>query len=47
VKQCPIQKKGGILRRLFGKRIRVNTFGGESYLCPEEHELISVMTWIS
>jgi hypothetical protein len=27
IKQCPIQKKGGILRRLFGKRIPVNTFG--------------------
>ena len=49
VPQSPFKKKGGFLRRLFRKRtrLRLSSFGGEEYLCPEGHELISVRTWIS
>ena len=49
VPQPSCQKKGGFFRRLFRKKARLQTggFGGEAYLCPEDHELISVMTWIS
>jgi hypothetical protein len=42
-----LKKEGGVIKRLFGKRIRIGMMGGESYLCPEEHELISMITWIS
>jgi len=28
-------------------RLRMSMYGGEAYLCPEDHELISVRTWIS
>ena len=47
VKQWSIQEKGGILNRLFSRRFHISTFGGESYLCQEGHELISVIAWIN
>lgn len=40
------QKKGGIFRKLFKRRIkRMGMFGGRGYECPKGHELISVVTW--
>ena len=42
-----LKEKRGIIKRLFGKRIRIGMMGGESYLCPEGHELISMITWIT
>jgi len=42
-----LKEKRGIIKRLFGKRIKMGMMGGERYLCPEEHELISMITWIS
>ena len=49
VSQPSFKDKGGLLRRLFKKktRSRMSMCGGEAYLCPENHELISVRTWIS
>jgi hypothetical protein len=42
-----LKKEGGIIKRLFGKRIRMGMMGGERYLCPHNHELISMITWIT
>ena len=49
VPQPSFKDKGGLLIRLFKKRarLRMSMYGGEAYLCPEDHELISVRTWIS
>ncbi len=43
------QQKGGIFTNLFKrKRIkRIGKFGGRGYECPKEHELISIITWIT
>ena len=35
-----------ILKKLFSKKY-VSGFGGEAFLCPEGHDLISLITWIS
>jgi hypothetical protein len=42
-----LKKEGGIIKRLFRKRIRMGMMGGERYLCPNNHELISMITWIT
>jgi hypothetical protein len=42
-----MEKKGGIIRNLFGKKQRMGMMGGERYLCPKWHELIFVITWIT
>ena len=40
--------KGGILRKIFGRRIkRVGMMGGKRFECPQGHELIAMLTWIS
>jgi hypothetical protein len=45
--EVKIVQKGGSLRRLFGRIKRTNGMGGKRYLCPNGHELIAVITWIS
>ena len=40
------RKKKGIIKRMFSKKRRTPTMsGGKGYLCPEGHNLISVITW--
>jgi hypothetical protein len=42
------KEKEGIIRRLFSKKKRIIYMrGGEAYDCPNGHELISMITWIS
>jgi hypothetical protein len=42
------KEKGGIIRRLFSKKKRTMCMrGGEAYDCPNGHELIGMITWIS
>lgn len=43
------QQKGGLFRNIFKRRKvkRMGMFGGRGYECPKEHELISVVTWIT
>ena len=41
-------KKGGFFKRLFGQRTkRMGMMGGKEFQCPEGHELIAMITWIS
>jgi len=41
-----LKEKGGIIKRLFGKKKRMMCMrGGEGYLCPHGHELIGMITW--
>ena len=41
-------RKGGILRKIFGRKIKgVGMMGGKKFECPKGHELISMITWIS
>jgi hypothetical protein len=43
-----IKRKGGIMKRLFGKKEkRMGRFGGKGYECPNGHELISMKTWVT
>jgi hypothetical protein len=46
-----LKEEGGIVRklfRLFHKQKRIMGMrGGEAYDCPEGHELISMVTWVS
>ncbi|RJR43950.1 MAG: hypothetical protein C4576_13590 [Desulfobacteraceae bacterium] len=44
-----IHTKGGMFRvfTLLRKRKRVGMIGGEGYTCPQGHELINVITWVS
>jgi hypothetical protein len=42
-----IKEKGGIIKSLFGKKQRITGRGGEAYDCPNGHELIGMITWIS
>ena len=43
-----IKRKGGILKRIFRRRVRrTGTMGGKGYQCPEGHELISMVTWVT
>jgi hypothetical protein len=39
-------KRKGIIKRMFSKRQKHPSIsGGISYLCPENHNLISIITW--
>ncbi len=41
-----LNTKGGIIKRLFGKRQRLpGMFGGRGYRCPQGHELIAIINW--
>ena len=41
-------KKGGFFKRLFGQRTkRMGIMGGKEFQCPEGHELIFMITWIT
>jgi hypothetical protein len=41
-------KKGGFFKRLFAQRTkRMGTMGGKEFQCPEGHELIAMITWIT
>ena len=42
-----LEEKGGMIKRLFGKKKRITGRGGEAYDCPKGHELIGMITWIS
>ena len=42
-----LKEKGGVIKRLFGKKQRITGRGGEAYDCPKGHELIGMITWIS
>lgn len=42
-----LREKGGIIKRLFGKRKHVSGRGGDAYDCVKGHTLISMITWIS
>jgi hypothetical protein len=41
------KEKGGIIKKLFGKKKHISGMGGEAYDCPKGHELIAMITWIS
>ena len=41
-----IMQKGGIIKRLFGRKSLICGEGGTAYECPKGHELISAITWI-
>ena len=40
-----LAEKGGIVRRLFGRKKRICGSGGQEYLCPHGDELIGMITW--
>ena len=40
-----LKRKGGIIKRLFGRKHLICENGGEEYLCPHEHRLIGMITW--
>jgi hypothetical protein len=42
-----LKEEGGIIKRLFTKKKRITGRGGEAYDCPNGHELIGMITWIS
>ena len=43
-----LKEKGGIIKKLFGKRKQImGMMGGEKYECSNGHELISCITWIT
>ena len=42
-----LEEKGGMIKKLFGKKQRITGRGGEAYDCPKGHELIGMITWIS
>ena len=42
-----IKEKGGIIKRLFGRKKHISGMGGDAYDCPRGHTLISMITWIS
>ena len=42
-----LKEKGGIIKRLFGKKGLISGRGGEAYDCSNGHELIGMITWIS
>ena len=41
-----IKPKGGIIKRIFGKKRLICGRGGEAYECPKGHKLISAITWV-
>lgn len=38
-----IKEKGGIIKKLFGKRVRMKMMESERNLCPKDHKLISMI----
>jgi hypothetical protein len=42
-----LEEKRGIIKRLFSKKKLITGRGGEAYDCPNGHELIGMITWIS
>ena len=43
-----VKMKGGFFKRLFAQRTkRMGMMGGKEFQCPEGHELIAMITWIS
>ena len=42
-----LEEKGGVIKKLFGKKHRITGRGGEAYDCPKGHELIGMITWIT
>ena len=40
-----LKKKGGVKSLFKGKQKLPAMFGGKGYRCPENHELISLITW--
>ena len=43
-----LKEEGGIIKRLFGKKKPIICMrGGEKYECPNGHELIGMITWIT
>jgi hypothetical protein len=42
-----LEVKRGTIKKLFGKKQRITGRGGEAYDCPNGHELIGMITWIS
>jgi hypothetical protein len=40
-----LEEKGGIFRKLFGRKKRICGSAGQRYLCPYGHELIGMTTW--
>ena len=43
-----VKMKGGFFKRLFGQRVkRIGMMGGKEFQCPEGHELIAMITWIT
>jgi hypothetical protein len=43
-----VKEEGGIIKRFFGKKKRIMCMrGGEAYDCPNGHELIGMITWIT
>jgi hypothetical protein len=43
-----IKEDRGIIKRLLGKKKRIMCMrGGEAYDCPNGHELIGMITWIT
>ena len=42
-----LKEKGGMIKRLFRKKQRITERGGEAYDCPNGHELIGMITWVS
>ena len=43
-----LKEKGGYFKRMFGQKTkRMGMMGGKKFQCPEGHELISMITWIS
>ena len=41
-----LKRKGGITKRLFGRKRLICGNGGTAYHCPKGHELISAITWV-
>ena len=42
-----LEEKRGIIKRLFSKKKLITGRGGEAYDCPNGHELIGMITWIT
>ena len=48
-----LKQEGGIIKRFFGKKnqklrnLRFSGRGGEAYDCPNGHELIAMITWVT
>ena len=45
--EVKLKREEGIIKRFFSKKQSMGMMEGESYLCHEGHELISMLTWIT